>query len=105
MTVLYATRPRGGALAALGLSAVPVHSRGVIPLYLARKRLGGHGHRAAGSRKTQGYQPSADPDQVVYADQSRRLIDRELDESGVTQLGHPLPRILVAYSQAKPKLL
>src|SRR5580692_2863981 len=48
-----------------------------------------------------GNPPSADPNQVVYADQSRRLINRELDESGVTQLSHPLPRILVPYSQAK----
>jgi len=53
------------------------------------------------TNRLQGYPPSADPDQVVYADQSRRLIDRKLDESGVTQLGHSLPRILVAYSQAK----
>ena len=36
------------------------------------------------TNRLQGYPPSADPDQVVYADQSRRLIDRELDEPGVT---------------------
>ena len=48
-----------------------------------------------------GWPVLADPDEVIYADQSLSLIDRELDESGVTQLGHPLPRILFSYSQAK----
>ena len=36
----------------------------------------------------------------LHSDQSRRLIDRELDESFVTQFGHSLLRILVAYGQA-----
>ena len=94
-------------LAALVLTEAPVHEpvhgRGAHPsplCYCAEhrspglhpdERLGGRGH--TGSRpgdRLRGYPPSADPDQVTYADQSRRLIERELDESGVTQFGQKI---------------
>src|ERR1700750_3098251 len=44
---------------------------------------------------------SAEPDQVIDADEADSLIDRELNESRVAQRGHPLLWILVPHRHAE----